>query len=91
MRQYYDVYCLLGNQDVLSFIGTAEYHEHKKERFPTIDFEIPILENEAFLLDSPEIRADFRKRYEDTASLYYKGQQDFEVLLARIKQHITSL
>ena len=25
MRQYYDVYCLLGNEDVQNFIGTPEY------------------------------------------------------------------
>src|SRR5665213_3279619 len=29
MRQYYDVYCLLGNADVQQFIGTTEYMEHK--------------------------------------------------------------
>lgn len=30
MRQYYDVYCLLDNTDVLEFIGSDEYHLHKK-------------------------------------------------------------
>jgi hypothetical protein len=91
MRQYYDIYCLLGNEEVLNFIGTPEYHAHKKDRFPTVDFKIPILENEAFLLTSPEIRADFRKRYEDTSALYYNRQPDFDELLARIKEHIASL
>lgn len=90
MRQYYDVYCLLGHQEVLNFIGTDEYHTHKRERFPKIDFEIPISENEAFLLDS-ELRNDFKKRYQETSGLYYKGQPDFEDLLARIKEHINKL
>ncbi len=52
MRQYYDIYCLLGNQEVLDFIGTPEYQAHKKERFPAIDYDMPISENEAFLLNS---------------------------------------
>ncbi len=30
LRQYYDVYSLLGNQQVQDFIGTNEYVEHKK-------------------------------------------------------------
>ena len=29
MRQYYDVYCLLGNSDVVEFIGSPEYAKHK--------------------------------------------------------------
>src|SRR5690606_33677148 len=53
MRQYYDIYCLLQNQAVLDFIGTKEYFGHKKIRFPKIDFDIPIAENEAFLLNNP--------------------------------------
>lgn len=48
MRQYYDVYCLLNDQDVLEFIGSDEYYRHKEKRFPTADFAIPVRENEAF-------------------------------------------
>jgi hypothetical protein len=33
MRQYYDVYCLLDSEEVLAFIGTKEYLEHKKRDF----------------------------------------------------------
>jgi hypothetical protein len=29
MRQYYDVYSLLGREEVIKFIGTKEYFEHK--------------------------------------------------------------
>lgn len=88
LRQYYDVYCLLGNADVRSFIGTNEYHAHKKKRFPKIDFEIPAKENEAYLLSDPTLRKTFIKRYQKTAALYYSGQPPFEELLERIKEHI---
>ena len=91
MRQYYDVYCLLGSQEVLEFIGTPEYLKHKEKRFPTVDYEIPIYKNEAFLLSSPEIRADFTARYKTTAALYYQGQPPFDELTERIAKHIEKL
>ena len=64
MRQYYDIARLLDHADVQQFIGTPEYQAHKNERFPSKDKEIPITENEAFLLSDPKLRAAFRKRYE---------------------------
>lgn len=91
MRQYYDVYCLLNNEEVQKFIGSAEYHNHKAIRFPKADLEIPISKNEAFLLSSKELRASFNKRYQETAALYYKGQPSFEEILHRIGQHIDKL
>lgn len=91
MRQYYDVYCLLGSVEVIKFIGTAEYQEHKERRFPKPDYEIPILKNEAFLLSSKEIRADFIARYKTTEALYYQGQPKFEELLERIAKYIKQL
>jgi hypothetical protein len=91
MRQYSDVYCLLGQEDVLSFIGTQEYLAHKEERFHKPDFIIPVNQNEAFLLTDPELRASFKKRYIITAALYYNGQPDFEVLLSRIHYYINKL
>ncbi len=91
MRQYYDVYCLLEDGTVQNFIGTPEYIEHKKKRFPAADLQVPIAENEAFLLNDPVIKADFIKRYKETAALYYNGQPDFEILLGRIRVNIDSL
>jgi len=88
MRQYYDIYCLLDNQDVQNFIGTPEYEAHKAVRFPKADLEIPIQQNEAFILSNPEIRNAFRRRYIGTASLYYKGQPDFDMLLKKIADYI---
>lgn len=91
MRQYYDVFCLLGSPEVLEFIGTPEYLKHKEKRFPTVDFEIPIHKNEAFLLSSPEIRADFTARYKTTAALYYQGQPPFDELIERIAKYMGRL
>ncbi|MGV9004438.1 nucleotidyl transferase AbiEii/AbiGii toxin family protein [Flavobacterium sp.] len=91
MRQYYDIYSLLGNDEVRNFIGTKEYFEHKTERFPIVDFDIPIAKNEAFLLNNPEIRNRFMQRYQATATLYYNGQPDFEKMLAEISNWVEKL
>lgn len=91
MRQYYDVYCLLNDKEVLHFIGTEDYQAHKKKRFPAIDFEIPIAKNEAFLLTNAEVRADFKTRYNATKALYFKGQPDFDELLDRIGKYVNKL
>lgn len=91
MRQYYDVARLLDHPDVQEFIGTPEYHAHKNERFPVKDKKISIKENEAFLLSDPALRALFRKRYQETASLYYKGQPDFDSLLDKILASVERL
>jgi len=84
MRQYYDVFSLLSHPEVQKFIGTEEYFAHKKNRFPAKDFEIPIAQNEAFLLSDPDLRERFRVRYQNTAALYYKGQPDFDMMLAEL-------
>ncbi len=91
MRQYYDIFCLLNHPDVQSFIGTAEYKTHKQKRFPKADLQVPIFENEAFLLSDPEIRSDFTTRYEATKNLYYQGQPTFEEVLARIRDNLRRL
>src|SRR5882757_2355355 len=66
MRQYYDIYSLLGDRRVQEFIGTDKYKQHKEDRFPEEDLKIPINENEAFLLSDKGIRERFQKRYELT-------------------------
>lgn len=91
LRQYYDVYSLLGSNEVRNFIGTQDYLDHKNARFPKTDLAIPITKNEAYLLSDPELRARFAKRYKDTSSLYYNGQPEFETLLVRIHEFLGSL
>ena len=40
------------------------------------------------LLPDIEIRRSFIQRYRESAQLYYKGQPDFEIILALIKENI---
>ncbi len=91
MRQYYDLYCLLESPLVQEFIGSPKYKEHKEKRFPKADFEIPIRENEAFLLSDPATREEFEKRYRSTAALYYRGQPAFDDVLNRLKTYLDRL
>jgi len=91
MRQYYDVFSLLTDKSVQAFIGTKEYLEHKARRFPEEDYNIPVNQNEAFLLSDPALREKFRKRYELTRALYYKGQPPFEEILKRIQQFMNEM
>jgi hypothetical protein len=91
MRQYYDVYSLLNVQSVIDFIGTEEYLAHKEKRFPTVDFAIPVKKNEAFLLTDKDVKTRFRKRYENTQALYYKGQPSLDEILDKIHEHIDRL
>lgn len=91
MRQYYDIYRLLENGEVLDFIGTKEYLAHKAHHFPKADFVIPIYENPAFLLTDKVLRNRFKQRYQSTAALYYKGQPDFDQVMERIRQFVIQL
>jgi hypothetical protein len=87
MRQYYDVYCLLGNAEIQEFIGSPEYIAHKAARIKGADNLIPLNEHPALQLNDSEIRESFNNRYLSTSKLYYNGQPDFEDILARIADH----
>lgn len=87
LRHYYDVYCLLGLEEVQAFMRTPSYQARKAQRFRTGD-EQAIARNPAFVLADAEQRQRFAQEYRKTAALYYQGQPDFEVLVDRIHQHI---
>jgi Nucleotidyl transferase AbiEii toxin, Type IV TA system len=91
MRHYYDVYCLLEDESVKSFIGSDEYHAHKRDRFPAVDYQIPIAENEAFILSDASTRRLYQENYLATSALYYKEQPSFDALLERIYSVIGEL
>ena len=91
MRQYYDVYCLLGNSDVVEFIGSPEYAKHKSIRIKGTDNLIQLNEHPALLLSEQEVRESFKKRYLSTSKLYYKGQPSFEEILERINSILHNL
>ena len=90
LRHYYDVYCLLENPAVLSFIQTPQYAKRKQERFRQEDERL-ISHNPAFQLKDAQERDLFEREYQKTADLYYQGQPSFNWLLERISQHIGAL
>jgi hypothetical protein len=90
LRHYYDVYCLLGLEEVQSFIRTPAYQERKVQRFRTGD-ELTIARNPAFVLTDAGQRERLAQEYRKTQALYYQGQPDFETLLTRIHEHIDVL
>jgi len=85
MRHYYDVYCLLEDESVQSFIGTDAYYAHKRIRFPSADYQLPIAENEAFILSDSATRKFYQDNYLVTSALYYREQPSFDSLLERIR------
>lgn len=89
LRQYYDIYCLLGDKQVQDFIGTDDYKLHVQKRFPGIDQILPINKQEALFLNDKNIREELKKRYNQTSTLYYKGQPDFDIVLERIAFYLS--
>ena len=90
LRHYYDVYQLLNQERVLNFIGTAEYHQHKKKRFRAGD-EMEIKKNEAFLLSDLNVRKLYASEFEKKSAIYFGVQPKFSDILDRIKKHINNL
>ena len=90
MRQYYDLYSLLGIAQVQAFIGTSEYLQHKADWIKGADAEIPVNTNPAFLL-TEELMNDFEGRYKSTTALYFRGQPPFTEVIARIRQYLPKL
>lgn len=87
LRHYYDVYCLLGLDEVRLFIRKPAYQERKAQRFRTGD-EPVIAKNPAFTLANSVQRERFAQEYRKTGALYYQGQPDFAAVVARIHQYI---
>ncbi|MEB2401945.1 MAG: nucleotidyl transferase AbiEii/AbiGii toxin family protein [Alcaligenaceae bacterium] len=90
LRHYYDVYCLLGLEEVQAFLRTPAYQDRKAQRFRTGDEQV-IARNPAFVLADAGQRERFASEYRKTAALYYQGQPDFGELLARIQQYVDVL
>lgn len=90
MRHYYDVYCLLDEPEVLTFLGTPEYQAHKEKRFRSRDNPV-IADNEAFLLHNPSIRKEYEKAFQNTKALYYKTQPGFEQIMNKIREQANRL
>lgn len=91
LRHYYDVYCLLGSNDVQSFIGTDQYHAHVKKRFPRKHYGVTFARCEAFLLANEDHRTTFERDFEKTRGLYYQGQPSLDEILGRIGENLKRL
>ena len=87
LRHYYDVYKLLEHTQVIRFLGSEAYNEHKKRRFRVED-ELDIKNNPAFTLMDPDIRTLYAKEFKKKSSLYFEEQIKFEAILERISQYI---
>ncbi|MFC3560210.1 nucleotidyl transferase AbiEii/AbiGii toxin family protein [Pedobacter jamesrossensis] len=85
LRQYYDVYELLGHKEVVDFVGTSGYIAHKERRFNTKELETPLAKNAAFDFSDESLLKIFNERFLKTKALYYKGQPTFEEIIERIK------
>lgn len=90
MRHYYDIYCLLKTNEIIQFIQTNEYSEHKAKRFRESD-NPKISENEAFILSDKTTREFYKIEYDKSQSLYYKNKPTFDDILNKIHQHIFQL
>ena len=91
MRQYYDVYCLLDYPQVLDFIGTAEYAEHKEKGFQRRILKSLQLKMKRFYFP---IQNNVRHSKNDMnlqEICIFKGQPDFDEVLERIKKFIGKL
>lgn len=90
LRHYYDVYCLLDLKEIQTFMREKAYQDRKVQRFRLGD-ELLIRNNPAFILEDPVQRELFAREYRKSSDLYYQGQPDFELLLAKITQHIDDM
>ena len=90
LRHYYDLYCLLGLQEVQVFMREPAYQERKAQRFRSGDEQL-IARNPAFILADSLQRTRFAKEYAKSAALYYQGQPSFDALVARIHQNIDAM
>lgn len=91
MRQYYDVYNLLGQKEIQDFIISEEYQTHKANWIKGKDAEIPLNDHPALKLDNLELVKDFSARYLSTSNLYYRGQVPFEQIVTRIRKFLPLL
>lgn len=90
IRHYYDVYMLLENSRVISFIGTDEYKTHKERRFRAQD-EIVISNNPAFLMEDLETKKLYSDEFKKKSAIYFGEQPSFDEIIERIHKNINQL
>ena len=85
LRHYYDIYKLGELEEVRAFIGSKDYFEYKNGVFQAAD-EKNLANNQAFAINDKETRNYYTEKYEESASLYYKGKPSFSEILAKISK-----
>ena len=85
IRHYYDLYCLLGKEEVQNFIGTEAYQIYKKERLKSFSDTVKI--HPAFSLSNIQEKDLFERNYIRQKSLYYKGHISFVKILNRLTEY----
>lgn len=90
LRHYYDIYKLLENDRVLTFIGTEAYQAHKQKRFRTSD-ETCIANNPAFTIPNNQLRTQYAREFQRKPAIYFHQQPDFLEILSRIEQFLERL
>ena len=90
LRHYYDVYCLLGFEDVVSFLGSEDYAQHKAKRFRQGD-DPDITANEAFVLSDSDTRKAYETSYRLIGALFYETPPEFEEILERLSEYASRL
>ena len=81
MRHYYDLFKLLELEEVLNFIGTHDYLEHKKSRFKQETL------NQAITLEDTVAFSKYADRYEKSKTLYYREKPSFHEIIERLRVH----
>lgn len=89
IRHYHDLYQLIDQADIQSFIGTAEYEAFKIERFGGDDTKI--FNSDALELCSKVDRALFEREYTRSDSIYYRGRPTLQQILKRIAKDLKRL
>lgn len=90
LRHYYDVYKLLENERVLSFIGSEDYSKHKNNRFRSQD-EKDIHQNPAFILSDESVKKLYINEFRKKPKIYYGKQPEFDAILKRISEYADRL
>ncbi len=85
LRHYYDIYMLLGCEEVRSFIGSKDYLAHRDARIRGKDKDFGI--RPAFSILEPH----FEEEYSRTKGLYYRGQVELPAIVNRIEPFLDRL
>lgn len=90
MRHYYDLYCLLDNDQVNEFIGTPEYKKHKESKFKSVD-KMDMTKNQAIQMNDQEVFKLYEGEYNNSQTLYYAGKPEFREIIDRLKSIASKL